>query len=124
MYRRLIGNIMLLVVKIFPEGVNAARELAQHFLNPGPMHWEELERYIGYLKSMEAEAEIRLTYWKPKEIRALVNVDSNYATDKEDRRSTNGGIHTVRGTIINWMSKTQASVTISSTEDEYGSLAS
>jgi hypothetical protein len=51
-------------------------------------------------------------------------VDSNYATDKEDRRSVSGGIHTVGGTIINWMSKTQASVTLSSTEAEYASLAS
>jgi hypothetical protein len=44
MYIRLIGKIMFLVVKIFPEGANAARELAQHFLYPGPMHWEELGR--------------------------------------------------------------------------------
>jgi hypothetical protein len=51
-------------------------------------------------------------------------VDRNYATDKEDRRSVSGGIHTVGGTIINWMLKTQASVTLSSTEAEYGSLAS
>jgi hypothetical protein len=51
-------------------------------------------------------------------------VDSNYATDKEDRRSVSGGIHTVGGTIINWMSKTQASVTLSLTEAEYASLAS
>jgi hypothetical protein len=51
-------------------------------------------------------------------------VDSNYAQDKEDRRSVNGGIHTVSGTIISWMSKTQASVTLSSTEAKYRSLAS
>jgi hypothetical protein len=34
------------------------------------------------------------------------------------------GIHTVGGTTINWMSKTQASVTLLSTEAEYASLAS
>jgi hypothetical protein len=122
MYRRLVGKIMFLVVKIFPEGANAARELARHFSNPGPMHWDELARYIGYLKVMESE--IRLIYRKPKEMRALSYVDSNYATDKEDRRSVSGGIHTVGGTIINWMSKTQSSVTLSSCEAEYGSLAS
>jgi hypothetical protein len=32
MYRKIIGNIMFCVVKIFPEGANAARELARHFL--------------------------------------------------------------------------------------------
>jgi hypothetical protein len=51
-------------------------------------------------------------------------VDSNYATAKEDGRSISGGIHTLGGTIIHWMSKTQASVTLSSTEAEYASLAS
>jgi hypothetical protein len=51
--------------------------------------------------------EIKLTYRKPKELRALSYVASNYATDKEDhRRSMSGGIHTVGGTIIKWMSKT------------------
>jgi hypothetical protein len=49
----------------------------------------------------------------------------NYATDKEDsRRSVSGGIHMVGETIINWIvSKTQASVTLSSTETEYCGLA-
>jgi hypothetical protein len=58
------------------------------------------------------------------ELRVLSHMDSNYATDKEDRRSVSGAIHTVGGTIINWMSKTQASVTLLSTEAKYGSLAS
>jgi hypothetical protein len=82
-----------LVVKIFPEGANAARELARHFSNPGPINYCKLGKYVGYLKSIKAE--IKLTYRKPKESRALSYVDSNYATDKEDRRSVSGGIHTV-----------------------------
>ncbi len=42
---------------------------------------------------------------------------------QEDRRSVSGGIHMVGETIINWMSKTQAWVTLSSTETEYCGLA-
>jgi hypothetical protein len=122
MYRRIVGKIKFLVVKIFPKGANPARELARHFSNPGPMHWDELGKYVGYLK--EIEKIIRLTYRKPKELRALSYVDSNYATDKENRRSVSGGIHAVGGALVNWMSKTQASVTLSTTEAEYRSLAS
>jgi hypothetical protein len=70
------------------------------------------------------EDETHLRYQKPIELRALSYVDSNYATDKEDRRSVSGGIHTVSGTIINWMPKTQASVTLLSMEAKYASLAS
>jgi hypothetical protein len=47
-----------------------------------------------------------------------------HATDKEDRRSVSGGIDMVGGTILNWMSKTQASVTLLLTEAEFYSLAS
>jgi hypothetical protein len=80
-------------------------------------------RFVGYLKGIETE--IQLIYRKIIELRALSYVDSNYATVKEDRRSVViGGIYTVGGTIINWMSKTQALVTLSSTEAEYASLAS
>jgi hypothetical protein len=109
-YQRILGKIMFIIAKIFPEWVNAARELARHFLNPGRLnHWEEPGRYTGYLE--QAESGIGLAYQKPKELRALSYVDSNNATNKEDRRSVSGGIYTVGGTIINWMSKTQASVT-------------
>jgi hypothetical protein len=69
------------------------------------------------------QLKIQLIYRKLIELRALSYVDSKYATDKEDQRSVSGGIHTVRGTIINWMSKTQASVTLSTMEAEYASLA-
>jgi hypothetical protein len=122
MYRKIVGKIMYVVIKLFPEGANAGRELARHFSNPGPEHWVELGRYVGYMKGIEKD--IKLTYRRPKELRALSYVDSNYATDKTDRRSVSGGLHTVGGTLINWMSKTQASVTLSSTEAEYVSLAS
>jgi hypothetical protein len=92
-------------------------------LCPGPQQWEELGRFVGYIKVIEKG--IHLIYEKPIELRALSYVlDSNYATDKEDRRSVSGGIRTMGGTIINWMSKTQASVALSSTEAEYMSLVS
>lgn len=96
--------------------------MAGHFANPGPNHWEELGRYVGYLKGTELD--IQLTYQKPKELRALPYVDSNYAKDKEDRRSASGGIYTIGGTIIDWMSKTKASVTLSSKQAKNGHLAS
>jgi hypothetical protein len=116
-YRSIVGKIMYLVVKLFVEGSNAARELARHFSNPGPEHWEAVARLVGYIK-LHAN-DIKLTYRKPMDMRAVCNVDSNYATDKEDRRSVTGAIYTVGGTITNWISKTQASVTLSSTKAEY-----
>ena len=56
-------------------------------------------------------------------MRVDINVDSNYATNKEDRRSVTGAIYTLGGMITNWLSKTQPIVTLSSCEAEYCSLA-
>jgi hypothetical protein len=121
MYRKLAGKIMYLVTKLLIEGSNAARELARQFGNPNDAHWAELGRFVGYLKRHREL--VKLTYRKPMDLRVLSNVDSNYATEKETRRSVSGAIHTIGGTIVSWMSKTQQSVTLSSTEAEYVSLA-
>jgi hypothetical protein len=64
MYRKIVGKIMFCMCKIFKEGLNAARELARHFSNPGPQHWEELGRFVGYLKGIEPD--IHLIYRKPR----------------------------------------------------------
>jgi hypothetical protein len=79
-------------------------------------------KYVGYLKKHEEM--IQMTYRKPKELRVISNVYSNYATNKEDRRSVSGHLHTVGGTLVSWMSKTQESVALSSTESEYVLLSS
>jgi hypothetical protein len=120
-YRTVVGQIMYLVTKIFPEAANAARELTRHFANPGEEHWHELERFVGYMKYLDGD--IKLTYRRPKEMRVMSNVDSNYATNKENRKSVSGGIHTLGGSIVSWVSKTQKSTTLSSTEAEYVALS-
>jgi hypothetical protein len=50
-------------------------------------------------------------------------VDSDYAKNTYDRKSISSGLHTLGGTLVNWESKTQHVVTLSSTEAEYISLA-
>jgi hypothetical protein len=120
MYWKLTGKIMYLVTKLLIEGSNAARQLARQFGNPNDLHRLELGRFVGYLKRHQEE--VKLTYRKPKDLRVLSNVDSNYATDKETRRSVSGAIHTIGGKIVNWLSKTQRLVTLLSTEAEYVSL--
>jgi hypothetical protein len=120
-YRSIVGKIMYLVTKVFVEGYNAARELSKHFQKPVQHHWKELERLVGYLKANEKS--INITYRKPRELCPMAMVDSNYATNLDDRRSVTGAIFTVGGTIINWISKTQGSVTLSSSEAAYVGIA-
>jgi hypothetical protein len=58
MYKKIKGKIMFCVVKIFPEGAKAERELARHFSNPRPQQWEELGGCVGYLKGIEPEIQL------------------------------------------------------------------
>ena len=69
------------------------------------------------------EEDIKLTYRKPKELRMVSSVDSNYATDTETRRSVSGNLHTMGGMVTNWLCNTQLNVTLSSTEAEYQSMS-
>jgi hypothetical protein len=120
-HRSIVGKSLCLVTKLHVEGSNPVRELAKFFSNPGSEQWKALDRFVGYLK--ENEDDVKLTYRKPKEPRIVSSVDSNYATDKGDRRSVSGGLHTLGGMITNWNCTTQKSVTLSSTEAEYVSMA-
>ena len=80
-----------------------------------------VERFVGYLKKFKED--IKLTYRKPRELRVGLNVDTNYATNKDDRKSVTAAFYTLGGTLTNWVSKTQRQVTLSSTEAEYCGLA-
>ncbi|KAI2492351.1 GAG-pre-integrase domain [Fragilaria crotonensis] len=119
-YRSLVGKIMYLMTKLAPDIANPARELAQHLSNPGHEHWKALERLVGHIKMKPYEG---LVYRRPKELRPISIVDSDYAKNIDDRKSISSGLHTLGGTLVHWESKTQHVVTLSSTEAEYISLA-
>ena len=63
--RTIAGKGMYLVTKILPEGGNAARDLTKHFSN----HWKSVGRMVGHLKKNKDK--LKLTYRKPKELKAL-----------------------------------------------------
>jgi hypothetical protein len=84
-----VGNHVL-IDKDVGEGANQVRELTRHFANPGTEHWKALDRFVGHLKVIEGD--IKLTYRKPRELRPVSIVDSNYATDKTDRRSVGNAL--------------------------------
>ena len=121
-FRTIVGKIMYLTHKVMLEGANAARELSKFFIKPQKPHWKAVEHFVGYLK--KEKDNIRLTYRKPLEIKFMAVADSNFATDKQTRRSVSGGIYTIGGTIIGWSSKAQGHTTLSSSEAEYAALSS
>jgi len=55
----------------------------------------------------------------PKEMRFVVLVDANFATNKDERKSVSGAIYTLGGSIIGWTSKLQGRLAVSTTKAEY-----
>ena len=117
--RSFVGHIMWYNTKVVPDVANVARELAIHMIHTGTEHGKALGPLIGYLKGEETKF---ITVRKPKVPKAVMLFDSNYATNKETRKSVSGLVSKLGGTIIMCYLKTQGMITISSTEAEYVSL--
>ena len=98
-----------------PECANPVRELAMFMDNPGDDHWKAMSRMIGYISEKEPIVKLR----KPWNLKVVAFVDSNFATNKETRRSVAGYVVTVGGCLINHLSKLIPAMTLSSTESEY-----
>ena len=119
-YKSLVGKLIYYMTKVAPEMGNACRELSSHFDCPGPEHWKSVERAVGYVKGRQGKP---LIFSAPEKLEPISYCDSNYATNPEDRKSISGMINTLGGMILNWFSKKQKSVTLSSTEAEYVALS-
>jgi hypothetical protein len=70
---------------------------------------------VGHLKHKDPYV---LIIRAPDELRGIHYCDSNYAQCEETRRSVSGGLDTIGGSIIDWESKKQPIVSLSTTEAE------
>jgi hypothetical protein len=116
----IVGKIMHYATKIAPEICNTVWELPRHLPNPGEDHWKALERCVGYLTDQGTKA---LCLRKPRVLHSISDCDSDYAKDKNYRRSVSARINTLGGMITNWTSKKQQTVSLSSSEAEYQALS-
>ncbi|KAL0311211.1 UNVERIFIED_CONTAM: Retrovirus-related Pol polyprotein from transposon TNT 1-94 [Sesamum angustifolium] len=85
--------------------------------NAGPPHWEALKWLLRYLNG---SANLGIMFSKcSKGVDLTGYVDSNYANDRDSRRSTTSYIFTLCGSCITWKSQLQQIVALSTTEAEY-----
>lgn len=70
---------------------------------------------LRYLKGLQDRG---ITYGGEKELCIEGYSDSDWAGDKESRKSTSGYIFMLNGGPVSWCSKRQATVALSSTEAE------
>uniref|UniRef100_A0A3Q7G9M0 Reverse transcriptase Ty1/copia-type domain-containing protein n=1 Tax=Solanum lycopersicum TaxID=4081 RepID=A0A3Q7G9M0_SOLLC len=119
-YQRLVGKLMYATITR-PDISYVVQTLSQFMQHPKRSHWEATIRVVRYLKGtvsqgiwLKAQPPTTLTCW----------CDSNWAACPNTRRSVTGYIVKFGDSLVSWKSKKQQTVSRSSAEAEYRSMAS
>ncbi|WVY96778.1 hypothetical protein V8G54_028929 [Vigna mungo] len=119
-YRRLIGKLIYLTTTR-PDITFAVNHLSQFMSAPTTAHQQATSRILRYLKGTPG-AGIFLPSTSLIQLKAFC--DSDWAACPDTRRSVTGFTVYLGNSLISWRSKKQPTVSRSSSEAEYRSLAS
>jgi hypothetical protein len=118
-YRTGVGMLLYLIKHSRPDICNAVRELTKCLDGATPNAYKEMLRLTKYVldtrdRGLKVEPTATSLNWE-----LLVYTDSDWAGDKDDRRSISGYMIFLNGVLICWRSKAQQSVALSSSEAEF-----
>ncbi|GMI87432.1 hypothetical protein HRI_002412500 [Hibiscus trionum] len=120
-YRSIVGAL-LYVCHTRPDIAYAVNRVAQYMQTPTVSHWKAVKRVLRYLKGT-----LEFGLWFPVQVSthsALVAFsDADWGSDEDDRRSISGYCVYYGNHLLSWSSKKQRSVSRSTAEAEYRSLA-
>jgi hypothetical protein len=85
-------------------------------VKPTKIFWKAGKHVLRYLKGTY---EYGLWYIQKNEVKMHGFTDADWAGNPTDKKSTSGGIFSIRSTTVSWYSRKQRSVALSSAEAEY-----
>ncbi|KAJ8463023.1 hypothetical protein ONZ51_g10516 [Trametes cubensis] len=115
-YQSLIGSLLYATLGTRPDISFAVQKLSQYNSNPSDAHWNYAKYVLQYLQGTK---DYRLRYYGASNDGLLGYSDSDWAEDRDDRRSTGAYVFLMAGGAISWQSRRQPTVSLSSTEAEY-----
>jgi transposase InsO family protein len=123
-YKQLIGSLMYLMLGTRPDLCYAISYFSQFQNNYNVEHWKHLKNTLRYLKETEnlSLKFVKSNYQKQMNMSAFV--DSDFASNINDRKSVTGYIIKLNDNLVCWKSQKQKTVSLSSCESEYIALAS
>jgi hypothetical protein len=114
-YPALVGALLYLAVVTRPDIMFAVGVLTHHLKCPTYASCKAACRVLNYLSHHPA---IGICY-SGSQLNLHAYTDSDWGSDKDTRRSTSGVIVVMAGGLVNWISKLQPIVAVSSMEAEY-----
>jgi hypothetical protein len=118
-YRSIVGALQYLTLTR-PDLTFAVNKVCQFLHSPTIVHWEAVKRILRYVQGTISLG-IKIT--KSNSMLVSAFSDADWAGCPDDRRSTGGFAVFLGGNLISWCARKQATVSRSSTEAEYKSLA-
>ena len=117
-YRSLVGALQYATFTR-PDITFAVNRVCQFMHQPSTLHFTAAKRILRYLKGTLDKGVL----FQPGPLALTAFTDADWAGDASDRRSTSGLVVFLGNNPITWLSKKQHTVSRSSTEAEYRSLA-
>jgi hypothetical protein len=114
-YRQLVGSLMYLV-NTRPNICYAVNQLSQMMVKPTNLFWKVGKHVLRYLRGTY---EYGLWYRQMDELKLHGFTDAYWAGNPMDRKSTSGGIFSIRSTVISWYIRKKIYVVLSLAGVEY-----
>ena len=118
-YGSLIGSLMYLAVSTRPDIAYSVGALARFMSRPTTVSMAAAKGLLRYLAGTSG---YQLTFSGSSNSLAIYT-DSDYAACPDTRKSVSGFVITLNGGAVDWRSKKQTTVTLSTTEAEYVAAA-
>jgi len=116
-YREVIGKLLYLAIATRPDIAYVVGVLCRFVENPGLPHWHAAKRVLRYLKGTTG---MRLVYSRSSAPDLFTTYsDADLSGNPDNSRSTGGFAICIGGGAIQWGSRLQPHVSLSSTESEY-----
>ncbi|KAJ1685430.1 hypothetical protein LUZ63_016820 [Rhynchospora breviuscula] len=119
LYRAVVGALQYITITR-PDITFPVNKCSQFMHSPTSAHWTSVKRILRYLKGSVDHGLLLKPYDSPL---LHAYTDSDWAGCPDDRRSTSAFCIYLGPNLISWSSKKQPTVSKSSTEAEYRSLA-
>ena len=119
-YQSMVGSLLYAAITTRPDIAQAVGAVSKFNSCPTEAHLTAVKRIFRYLKGT---IDLCIKYERSADNRLVGFSDADWAGDLTDRHSTTGNLFMMSGAAIDWISKKQPVVALSTTEAEYVALS-